>query len=87
MFKKNSENRKVKKKKIGPKTDYFLSQGIQYIDYKNTAILQRFINRQGRIVNHSYTQLTPKSQRQVARAIKRAREMALLPYTIVEQNI
>ena len=87
MVKKKLEKQKAKKRKIGPKTDYFLSQGIEYIDYKNTAILQRFITRQGRIVNHSYTQLTPKSQRQLARAIKRAREMALLLYTIVEQNI
>jgi len=87
MVKNNlSARSKVKKKKISPKTDYFLSEGIEYIDYKDVANLRKFINRQGRIVNHSYTQLTSKTQRRVAKAIKRARQMALLPYMIVEQS-
>lgn len=77
---------KIKKKKISPKTDYFLSGGIEYVDYKDLATLRRFINRQGRIVNHSYTQLTAKTQRRVTKAIKRARQMALLPYMIAEQK-
>jgi len=78
--------KKGKKRKISPQTDYFLSQGITYIDYKDTATLRKFINRQGRINHHKYTQLVAKTQRQVTRAIKRARQMALLPYIIVEQN-
>ena len=87
MVKNNLSTRsKVKKKKISPKTDYFLSEGIEYIDYKDVAALRKFINRQGRIVNHSYTQLTSKTQRRVAKAIKRARQMAILPYMIVEQS-
>jgi small subunit ribosomal protein S18 len=59
---------------------------VEYIDYKNKNALSKFINRQGRIVHRNYTQLTAKSQRQVTLAIKRARQMALLPYMIVEQN-
>lgn len=87
MIKNNLSTRsKAKKKKITPKTDYFLSGGIEYIDYKDISNLRKFINRQGRIVNHSYTQLTAKTQRRVAKAIKRARQMALLPYMIVEQS-
>ena len=77
---------KTKKRKITPKTDYFLCQGIEYVDYKDIFILRKFINRQGRINHHQYTQLVAKTQRQITRAIKRARQMALLPYTIVEQN-
>jgi small subunit ribosomal protein S18 len=87
MVKSNLSTRsKNKKKKITPKTDYFLSGGIEYIDYKDASNLRKFINRQGRIVNRSYTQLTAKTQRRVAKAIKRARQMALLSYMIVEQS-
>ena len=78
--------KKGKKKKISPKTDYFLQADIEYIDYKDTATLQKFINRQGRIVQRKQTWLTTKNQRRMVQAIKRARQMALLPYTIVEQN-
>jgi small subunit ribosomal protein S18 len=87
MVKNNLSGRpKPKKKKITPKTDYFLSKGIEYIDYKDVITLRKFINRQGRSVNRSSTLLTAKTQRKVAKAIKRARQMALLPYMIVEQN-
>lgn len=80
------DNAKIKKKNSNPKNDYFFSQGIEYIDYKNINTLRKFINRQGRIANRFSTQLTAKTQRRVAQAIKRARQMALLPYTIVEQS-
>jgi len=86
MVKNNSKSHKVKKKKIGPNTDYFLNEGIDYIDYKNADVLRRFINKQGRIFGRLYSRLTAKTQRKVTRAIKRARQMALLPYTIVEQK-
>ena len=74
------------KKKISPRSDYLLNKGIEYVDYKNTNILRKFINDQGRIVSRLYSRLTAKNQRKVAKAIKRARQMALLPYTIVEQK-
>ena len=86
MTKVNLDTRKPKKKKITAKTDYFLSSGIVDIDYKDTITLRKFINRQGRINPRLYSQLTAKTQRRVATAIKRARQMALLPYSIVEQN-
>lgn len=77
---------KIKKRKIGPKTDYFLNEGIGYVDYKDVNVLSRFINGQGRIVSRLHSRLTAKTQRKVARAIKRARQMALIPYTVVEQK-
>ncbi|CAI2161869.1 5534_t:CDS:2 [Funneliformis geosporum] len=64
----------------------FLQAKKIYIDYKDTDTLRKFINRQGRIVRRTYTQLTTKTQRQVTKSIKRARQMALLPYSIVEQS-
>ena len=85
MVKNNLGGRKGKKKKIGPETDYFLSENIGYVDYKDTDVLRKFINPQGRIISQEYTRLTAKNQRKVAKAIKRARQMALLPYAIVEQ--
>ena len=50
------------------------------IDYKDVRKLQRFLTEGGKILPRRATGLTAKQQRQVARAIKRARHIALLPY-------
>jgi small subunit ribosomal protein S18 len=50
------------------------------IDYKDTALLRRFISDRGRIRSRHITGISPRQQRQVSLAIKNAREMALLPY-------
>ena len=50
------------------------------IDYKDVKLLQRFISERGTIVPRRITAVTAKEQRQLAQAIKRARELALLPY-------
>jgi small subunit ribosomal protein S18 len=55
--------------------------GITYIDYKDTALLRRFISDRGKIRSRRVTRLTPRQQRDMARAIKNAREMALLSYS------
>ncbi|CAG8845670.1 34782_t:CDS:1, partial [Racocetra persica] len=52
----------------------------------DAATLSKYINRQGRIIPRIYTKLSAKDQRKVAKKIKTLRQMALLPYTIVEQN-
>jgi small subunit ribosomal protein S18 len=54
--------------------------GITAIDYKDTARLRMFISDRGKIRSRHVTGLTVQQQRQVAAAIKNAREMALLPY-------
>lgn len=54
---------------------------ITYIDYKDTDLLRRFISDRGKIRSRRVTRVTAQQQRQMARAIKNAREMALLPYT------
>ena len=52
-----------------------------YVDYKDVDLLKKLINRHGRIVGRRKTGCTAVSQHAVSRAIKRARYMALLPYT------
>ncbi|MEU6347684.1 MULTISPECIES: 30S ribosomal protein S18 [unclassified Streptomyces] len=54
--------------------------GITYIDYKNTDLLRKFISDRGKIRSRRVTRVTAQQQRRLARAIKNAREMALLPY-------
>lgn len=58
----------------------FIPSDVNYVDYKNTALLEKFINNHGRIVPAAVSGLTARQQRAVTRAIKRARQMALLPY-------
>ncbi len=60
--------------------DYFSSNNIKHIDYKDTDILKRFLNANGKIMSHKRTGVTSKNQRDLAIAVKRARFMALLPF-------
>ncbi|NUR00730.1 MAG: 30S ribosomal protein S18 [Streptomyces sp.] len=55
--------------------------GITYIDYKDTNLLRKFISDRGKIRSRRVTHVTRQQQRQIAQAIKNAREMALLPYS------
>ena len=59
----------------------FCKDKVSYIDYKDTALLRKFISDRGKIRSRRVTGLSVQQQKQVARAIKNAREMALLPYT------
>ena len=51
-----------------------------YIDYKDAKQLQKFITDQGKIIPRRITGLTAKQHRELVRAIKRARQIAVLPY-------
>nr|QVX31668.1 ribosomal protein S18 [Goniophlebium amoenum] len=53
----------------------------EIIDYKNTSLLRRFVSEQGRILSRRMNRLTSKQQRSIATAIKRARILALLPFS------
>ena len=59
---------------------FFTEAGIEYVDYKEFEMLDRFINDQGKMLPRRITGTTAKYQRQLTRAIKRARHMALIPY-------
>ena len=54
---------------------------ITYIDYKDTTLLRKFISDRGKIRARRVTGVSAQQQREIAKAIKNAREMALLPYT------
>jgi small subunit ribosomal protein S18 len=54
---------------------------ITYIDYKDTALLRKFVSDRGKIRARRVTGVSVQQQRQLAKAIKNAREMALLPYS------
>lgn len=58
-----------------------LGPDVDHVDYKDTALLRTFISDRGKIRSRRITGITPQQQRMVNRAIKNAREMALLPYT------
>lgn len=64
------------------KTCPFSGEGAPAIDYKDVKLLQRYISERGKIVPSRITAVSAKKQRELARAIKRARYLALLPYSI-----
>jgi len=53
---------------------------VAFFDYKDFKTLQRYVNQYGQIESRKKTGLTESKQRQLARAIKRARHIALLPF-------
>lgn len=64
------------------KTCPFSGADAPKIDYKDTKLLQRFLSERGKIVPSRITAVSKKKQRELARAIKRARHLALLPYLV-----
>ncbi|MCK4386718.1 MAG: 30S ribosomal protein S18 [Candidatus Pacebacteria bacterium] len=60
---------------------FFAQNNTKQIDYKDVETLKKFINPHGRILARKRAGLCAKHQRQLAQAIKRARFLALLPYT------
>jgi small subunit ribosomal protein S18 len=63
----------------------FKADGVSEIDYKDLATLRNYVTESGKIVPSRITGTSAKYQRQLARAIKRARFLALLPYTDLHQ--
>lgn len=64
------------RKKVNP----LKAAKVTTVDYKDSALLRKFISDRGKIRSRRVTGISTQEQRQVARAIKVAREMALLPY-------
>ena len=61
-------------------SDYFKENNINHIDYKDIASLRRFTNPHGRILSSKRNGIVAKNQRKLAKAIKRARFMGLMPF-------
>ncbi|MGH3860576.1 30S ribosomal protein S18 [Actinokineospora sp.] len=70
------ERRFPGKKKPNP----LKTAGVSTVDWKDVTLLRKFISDRGKIRSRRVSGLTPQQQKQVATAIKNAREMALLPY-------
>ena len=64
------------------KTCPFTGSNAPKIDYKGVRMLQRFISERGKIVPSRITAVSTKKQRELSKAIKRARHLALLPFVI-----
>ncbi|WP_243298991.1 30S ribosomal protein S18 [Bacillus litorisediminis] len=62
------------------KVCYFTANNITHIDYKDVDLLKKFISERGKILPRRVTGTSAKYQRKLTVAIKRARQMALLPY-------
>jgi len=63
---------------------YFTANGITRIDYKDVDLLKKFISERGKILPRRVTGTSAKYQRKLTVAIKRARQMALLPFVAGE---
>ncbi|AWB82313.1 30S ribosomal protein S18 [Corynebacterium yudongzhengii] len=79
-MKRNNKKGRVEQSRR-PKKNPLKAEGIQSVDYKDTKTLRLFISDRHKIRSRRVTGLTPQQQRQVASAVKNAREMALLPFT------
>lgn len=73
----NTDRHPAKRRRVNPLD----AAGITYVDYKDTDLLRRFISDRGKIRSRRVTHVTRQQQRQIAQAVKNAREMALLPYS------
>ena len=71
-----------KKQRAKKKVCYFTKNHITFIDYKDLELLSKFISANGKITPRRVTGTSAKYQRILAIAIKRARQMALLPYVV-----
>lgn len=74
------------KSKRRRKVSYLTINKIDYVDYKEINILRRFLNDRGKILPSRQTGNTAKQQRMIASAIRKAREMALLPFVVTEMG-
>ena len=63
------------------KVDFIAANKIENVDYKDTELLKRFISERGKILPRRISGNCAKHQRQMTTAIKRARNVALLPFT------
>ena len=72
-FNRNNQRRRKK-------VCYFTQNKIDHIDFKNAELLKKFISERGKILSRRVTGTSAKYQRELVKAIKNARHMALLPF-------
>tara|TARA_B100000929_G_scaffold247680_1_gene206466 strand:- start:272 stop:538 length:267 start_codon:yes stop_codon:yes gene_type:complete len=83
MARKQKKKFKRRPKEIDDRKRFckFTSLGIKEIDYKDLKLLKEYITENGKIMPARLTGTSAKYQRQLTKAVKRARHLALLPYT------
>ena len=87
MAKQRSRPTRRREKRGGPgggrrKSCPYCRDKVEFVDYKDIATLRKFVSDRGKIRARRVTGLCPQHQREAATSIKRAREMALLPYVV-----
>ena len=75
---KDKDGARARRKRINP-----LADSTVVIDYKNPALLKYFLTDRGKIVPSRISSVTASQQRQITKAIKRARTLGLLPYAVL----
>lgn len=70
---------------IQSKKQCYFCTSVKWIDYKNTELLKKFISLQAKIMPPRRTGTCAKHQRELAEAIKKARFMSLLPFTVTKK--
>jgi small subunit ribosomal protein S18 len=78
---KREKEEKPWQKKLRKKVCIFCKDKAAYVDYKDVTLLRKFVSDRGKIRARRVTGNCSQHQRDVASAVKNAREMALLPYT------
>ena len=79
---KNAAKKRKKKKRSSPRKVCRLTvDRVVHIDYKDVSMLKHYVTEQGKIIPRRITGATAKHQRMLTRAIKKARQIALLPYS------
>jgi small subunit ribosomal protein S18 len=78
---KKEKDDKAWQKKAKRKVCIFCKDRVEYVDYKDVATLRKFVSERGKIRARRVSGNCAQHQRDVAAAVKNAREMALLPYS------
>ena len=73
-------NEPINRQEVKKKYCRFKKYRIKYIDYKNPDFLMKFLNDQGKLLPRRITGTSSKFQNKLSTAVKRARQLALLPY-------
>lgn len=76
---------RIRRRSPRRKVDRFLADKSLVIDYKDPNVLKYFITERGKIVPRRVSGLCAKNQRKITQAIKRARMIALMPFTTINQ--
>jgi small subunit ribosomal protein S18 len=87
MARGTKDNRRSRKPNEARRYSKLPREEIDKIDYKNIALLQRFITERGKIRSRRVTGLSRRDQSKMALAVKRARELGLLPYADSSRGI